>query len=311
MLPVLLAGALHAQVSPLADQYLMNPFLTNPAYTGSGAKGTLGILARQQWLGIPGAPTWQSASYHTTIDNKSQYFNPRGFVNKGENAFGHVGVGGGIFNVQYGAIRQEGLHLNYAYHIFTGNGRLSFGLAAMFQQFIIDKKDFIPPDGNNPDPLIDRDSREVINIFDVNAGIHYYSDLIFAGFSTVQMFDSKVSFGDLSYPTAGQLDENSWLARSFYAYGGVSPAISKNFEIEPSVIVRYNEKNGVGFQLNVKTIINKTLTAGILYHFRESAGLFAGLRYNDLIVRYQFEAPLGTAMQTRFTTHQILLGYQF
>jgi type IX secretion system PorP/SprF family membrane protein len=307
----ILAGILRAQVAPLADQYLMNPLLTNPALTGTSSKGSLTILARQQWLGITGAPTWQSATYHTSLKTARDYYNPRGFVNKGDNAFGRVGMGGGLFNIRYGAISQQGVHLNYGYHVATANGRLSFGLAPMFQQFVINKSDFIPPDGSTPDPLLDRNGREVINIFDAGAGIHYSSNLLFAGFSVTQMFDSRVSFGDLSFAMEGQLADNSWLARSLYVYGGGTIAFSKNFEMEPSAIVRYNEENGIGFQVNLTATFNKNLTAGLLYHFRESAGFFAGLHYNDLIVRYQFEAPFGAAVQSRFTTHQILLGYQF
>jgi hypothetical protein len=49
--------------------------------------------------------------------------------------------------------------------------------------------------------------------------------------------------------------------------------------------------------------------AGLLYRFRESAGFFAGIQVGDLIFRYQFEAPMGNSIMTRFTTSQILAGY--
>jgi len=298
-----------AQVSPLADQFLINPFLTNPAIAGTAKRAPLSIAARQQWLGIKGAPTWQSATWHTSLNAKKQHFNPRGFVNKGENAFGNVGIGGGVFNIKYGAISQVGIHIDYAYHIYLGNGRLSFGLAPLYQQYIINKSEFILPDGNDPDPLIDQEGKEIVHFIDVNAGVHYFSDKLFAGFSVVQLFNSSVSFGDLSFPTVGEFSENPWLARSFYLYGGITPAVSKNFILEPSLLLKYNRQNGFGFQVNLRATINENFQAGLLYHYKESAGFFAGVRIGDLIFRYQFEAPLGMAVLTRFTTNQVMVGY--
>jgi type IX secretion system PorP/SprF family membrane protein len=299
---------LHAQVSPLADQYLINSFLTNPALAGTGSKNPLSISARQQWLGMSGAPSWQSATYHRTLNARQQHFNPRGFVNKGDNQFGKVGLGGGLFSVKYGAISQVGMHLDYAYHVFLGTGRLSFGLAPMYFQYVINKSGFITPDGTTPDPMIDGDAREVLHFIDVNAGVHYSSGLAFAGFSAVQLFNSSVSFGDLSFPSLGEFSDNPWLARSFFLYGGVTPEISKNIVLEPSLVVKYNGKTGPGFQLNLKAIINENFQVGLLYQYQESAGFFAGVRFNDLIFRYQFELPIGSDMQARFTTNSILAG---
>lgn len=303
----LLAG----QVSPLADQFLLNPFLTNPAYAGSSPRGPLDISARRQWMGIKGAPSWQSATWHNSLNKKKRRFNPRGFVNKGQNAFGNIGVGGGLFNVRYGAISQAGIHLDYAYHVFLGSGRLSFGLAPIYQQYVINKSGFIRPDGNTPDPLIDGDVKEIIHYMDVNAGAHYYSDKLFAGFSAVQLLNSAVSFGELSFSSVSEATGNPWLARSFYLYGGWTPALSRTIHLEPSVLLKYNGQSGFGFQVNLKAAFNENFQAGLLYRFMESAGFFAGINFADLVFRYQFELPLGTAVLTRFPTNQVLVGYLF
>jgi type IX secretion system PorP/SprF family membrane protein len=306
-----LTTALTGQISPLADQFLLNPFLTNPAMAGISPRAPLMISARQQWLGIKGAPLWQSATWNTSLNSKKQHFNPRGFINKGQNAFGNVGVGCGLFNISYGAISQVGIHLDYAYHVYLAKGRLSFGLAPFYQQFVINKSGFVTPDGSGTDPLIDGDAKEVVHFIDVNAGVHYFSDHMFAGFSAVQLLNSSVSFGDLSFPNADNFSENPYLARNFYLYGGWTPSIGKNLILEPSVIVKYNGQSGFGFQVNMRATINGNFQAGLLYRYLESAGFMAGVTLGDLIVRYQFEAPLGTAVLNRFTTNQILIGYLF
>jgi len=300
---------LQGQISPLADQFLINPFLTNPALTGISKRAPLSLTARQQWLGFKGAPSWQSATFHSSLQAKNQYFNPRGFVNKGDNSFGNVGLGGGAFNVKCGAISQIGLHLDYAYHIYLGKGRLSFGLAPMYQQYVIDKSGFIPPDGTDPDPLIDSDGKEVVHFIDVNAGVHYFSDLVFAGFSAVQLFNSNVSFGELSFQSVGNFSDNPYLARSFYLYGGATPALDKSMILEPSVLIKYSQQAGFGFHVNLRATIYKNFQVGLLYHYKESAGFFAGIQISDLIFRYQFEAPLGNPVFARYTTNQVMVGY--
>lgn len=306
-----LAFAIEAQVSPLSDQFLINPFLTNPAIAGTMIKKPLSISARQQWLGIKGAPAWQSATLHASLKNKKRYFTPRGFVNKGENSFGNIGVGGGLFKVKYGAISQIGLHLDYAYHIFLGKGRLSLGLAPMYFQFIIDKSGFIPPDGDTPDPMLDADVKEILHVVDVNAGAHYYSDFVFAGFSVVQLFNSAASFGKMSFESKGDSFENPYMARSLYLYGGLTPVINDNLIIEPSVVLKLNGQSGFGFQTNLKVNFYENFQAGFLYRFRESGGFFAGVSFGDLVFRYQFELPMGASELSRFTTHQIMAGYLF
>lgn len=297
---------LQAQISPLSDQFLINPFLTNPALAGTTRKAPLNITARQQWLGMKGAPTWQSATWNSCIINRKAYYTPRGFVNKGENSFGNVGIGGGLFNVKYGAISQIGLHFDYAYHVYLGNGRLSFGLAPVYYQFIIDKSGFLPPD-NGPDPLIDGDVKEILHKIDFNAGLHFFSDFAFAGFSAVQMFNSAITFGKLSFTS--ESEKNSYLARSLYLYGGITPMLNKNVSLEPSVLIKYNDISSLSYQLNLRTTIYENFQAGLFYHFMESAGFMAGICIKDLVFRYQFELPLGNAVLTRFSSHQIMVGY--
>jgi len=306
-----LACALQAQISPLADQFLINPFLTNPAYAGTSRRAPLSITAQQQMQGMEGAPIWQSVTWPQKLGDKKKHFNPRGFINKGNNAFGNIGAGAGIFNVKYGAINQIGMHLDYAYHVFLGKGRLSLGLAPMYQQYIINKSGFTPPDGTVPDPLLERDAKEVIHFIDVNAGAHYYNNMMYAGFSVVQLFNSSVSFGDLSFTTLGENYDNPYLARNFYLYGGLTPLLGENFMLEPSVVLKYNGQSGFGFQTNLRATVNENFQIGLLYHYQEAAGFFAGVTIGDLIFRYQFEAPLGSAVLTGFSTNQVMVGYLF
>ena len=305
----LLSAMAYGQISPFADQFLSNPFSVNPALAGTSRYSPLYLSYRQDWLGIAGSPKFQSITYHQSILEKRQRFNPRGFLNRGDNSFGKVGLGGGVFNVSAGAVNQIGLHMDYAYHVYLDQGRLSFGLAPMYHQFIINKSKLIPPDGSTPDPVLDNSAREVIHFLDVNAGVHFFGEHLTTGMSVVQLFNSGAWFGDLSFDTMEDTFKNYWLNRSIYAYGSYRISLGDDVVLEPGIFGRYAASTGFGFQGNLMIILMRDYQMGILYRYREAVGFYAGIRVGPVIFRYQFESPVGSAIPGRFVTNQVGAGY--
>ncbi len=296
------------QVPAFSDQFLVNNFLINPAIAGTSLQSPLTLSIRRQWMGIATAPVYQTISYHKSMVEKGRRFNQRGFLNRGENTFAKVGLGGGLFNFKYGAVTQLGVHLDYAYHVFLDNGRLSFGLAPLYQQFSINTGDFIRPDGDKTDPLLDG-TKEVSRYFDASVGINYQSKSVFGGASIIELFNSRVRFGSKILNPAGDANHNYYLARTVYAYGGISPALGKHFILKPSVMVKYSEPTGIRFQANVVISYDDYIESGLLYRFQESAGFFLGIKALRVLIRYQFEYPLGAVTGINFLTNQILVGY--
>ncbi|MBT3245034.1 MAG: type IX secretion system membrane protein PorP/SprF [Bacteroidetes bacterium] len=298
-----------AQVAPLSDQYLLNPFQANPAIAGTERYMPLNINTRQQWIGLNRAPSTQSISIHRRIRAKDIRFTPTGFINKGKNSFGRIGIGGGVFNYNYGAVSHTGVHLDYAYHVFVGNGRLAFGLAPVFFQYSLNKSGFTLPDGNNIDPLISNDPSESLLFLDVNAGMHYYDDVSYAGFSIIQLLNSTVQFGDLSFESLDQMSMNSDLARSMYAYYGRYITFNKDFSLEPSVWLKYNLQSGFRADANAIFHLQDTFQAGISYRLQESLGMLVGVKLDNLEIRYVFEVPVSAQVPNRYTSHQVMIRF--
>jgi type IX secretion system PorP/SprF family membrane protein len=268
----------------------------------------LNLNTRQQWIGINNAPSTQSISIHRRFRAKDIRFTPRGFINKGKNSFGRVGLGGGVFNYSYGAVKHTGLHIAYAYHAFVGNGRLAFGLAPVFYQYSLNKSGFTLPDGNAIDPLMN-DPSESLLFLDVNAGMHYYDPDNYAGFSIIQLLNSTVQFGDLSFESLDNMAQNPDLASSIYAYYGRYIEISRDFMLEPSLWVKFNQQSGFRFDTNAIFHLQDLFQAGISYKFQESLGLLVGLHLDNLQIRYLFEAPISSQVPNRYTTHQIMVNF--
>jgi len=297
------------QIAPLSDQYLLNPFQANPAIAGSQRYMPLNLNTRQQWVGINNAPATQSISIHRRFRAKDIRFTPRGFINKGKNSFGRIGLGGGVFNYSYGAVQHTGVHLAYAYHVFVGNGRVAFGLAPVFFQYSLNKSGFTLPDANAIDPLISNDPSESILFLDANAGAHYYDEQNYAGFSVIQLLNSTVQFGQLSFDSLDDMSLNPDLSRSIYAYYGRIMKLSRDLKLEPSGWLRFNQQSGLGFDTNVIFHLQDTFEAGLSYRLQESLGLLVGIHLDNLRIRYQFEAPLTSQVPNRFTSHQIMINF--
>ncbi len=297
-----------AQVHPLADHYLSNLFLVNPAVAGSERYAPLNLSTRQQWMGWRGAPSSQSVTYHSRVVSKKQFYNPRGFRNKGSNTYSRVGLGGGFFNYSYGIVSQTGIHIDYAYHVEVGNGRLSLGLAPVMFQYRINKSGLVFPDPSLLDPgLIG--GTEVANIFDVNAGIHYYSERLYLGLSSIQMINSLIMNRQLINPDHLSPMENPDLRQSVYAYAGGYIPVGQDLLIEPTIMLKYNNYSGLRGDIHTSLHYRDRFQVGAGYRWQEGLDFFTGVRFDNLSIRYLFSVPLGTDIPNQFSSHQVQVGF--
>jgi type IX secretion system PorP/SprF family membrane protein len=115
---------------PIYQDYLSdNVYLVHPSAAGIGNSSKLRMTARQQWAGIPDAPTLQTLSFHTKFGEES-----------------NAGYGFILFNDKNGYHSQKGLQGTYTYHLPLSDARffeqLSFGLAFTFVQNQSDQRSF-------------------------------------------------------------------------------------------------------------------------------------------------------------------------
>ena len=81
-------------------QYMYNTMMFNPAYTGSREVGSFFGMFRTQWVGIKGAPTNGSISYHQPMESLR-----------------NVGLGGSIFRESIGPQNQTDLTIDFSYSL--------------------------------------------------------------------------------------------------------------------------------------------------------------------------------------------------
>ena len=64
ILILLTASEINAQQDPQYTQYMYNMNVINPAYAGSSDATSIGILYRDQWEGLEGAPKTATMNLH-------------------------------------------------------------------------------------------------------------------------------------------------------------------------------------------------------------------------------------------------------
>ena len=297
---------LHAQQKPEYSQYMFNIFLLNPAAAGSDGFTSLNITERDQWIGLPGAPTTHSFSVQTRILKNSfiaKALSLRKKFNK-RSASGRVGVGAYFYNDRNGPISRTGAQLTYAYHIPLRQSQLSFGVSMEPYLFSVDKSMLLNISPN--DPLINSSSLNR-GVFDGNFGAQFTTPFINAGISVTDIFRSSIYFGQNS--TAGLNTE-----RNYNIIGAYKIEINRLFLAEPSTLIKVSEKGAFQMDLGGRVYYREDYWTGLSYRTAASGGtiiFLLGLRVNKYYFGYAFDYTLSPIMTHTIGTHEFMLALKF
>lgn len=151
---IVLSGslALVAQQRPHYTQYIINPYIINPAITGIENYTDVKIGVRDQWVGLNGAPKTTYISIHGPLGKNDYRTSATSFEVPGENPRGraywetytaaepHHGIGLSIINDQTGSFRFFSASATYAYHLgLNPTTNLSGGFSAGITKVSIDR----------------------------------------------------------------------------------------------------------------------------------------------------------------------------
>ena len=224
----------------LSDNY----YLIHPSMAGAANCGKVRLTARQQWFGQEDAPSLQTLSFNTAIDED-----------------GKSGVGIIAFNDKNGYHSQKGAKLTYAHHIrFSRNtidlNQLSFGLSAGFVQSQLDETEF-----TTFDPVVHGGIYQKYNYFNVDLGASYhYMDF----FTHVTVKNFLANRREIY--TEGFESDN---LRKFLWSAGAVFGDSDRLLFEPSLMFQYTEETTEkAIDLNLK-----------VYKSMDFGRLWAGLSY--------------------------------
>jgi type IX secretion system PorP/SprF family membrane protein len=278
---------IHAQYFPMFSQYVSNGLILNPAYTGSREVLSINLLYRNQMVGFTGAPQYQTLSAHAPMKNDN------------------IGLGLMFFNESAGPVRNIHIYTSYAYRLRLGSGKLSFGLKAGINYGQYNWNNVYTNDSN--DPAFNNDNNSYV-LPNIGAGIYYYSNKFFTGFSIPYFLSYKEDEDHNGFSFYHDFNNYNFLITAGYLF-----SFSRNFKLKPTTLIKYytNATEQVDLNLNV-IILNDKIWLGSAYRLNEAvAGSFEVQLNPQFRIGYTFEYAGKTARFFNYTSHEVSLRYEF
>lgn len=315
---ILFVFVAQAQQRPYYTQYIMNNYIINPAVAGIENYWDVKASHRVQWVGLQDAPVTTYITAHGPLKKDPyQTTTATGFRAKGMNPRGeaywrdytaaepHHGVGFTILNDKTGPLNRFAAYGTYSYHLgLSPTTNLSAGISAGFTNLSLDasKLNF---GSTTVDPAVA--SSGVINRIkpDISAGLWLYSKDYFIGLAAQQIIPQNVAFSDNTVSlTKGKLVPHLFLS------AGYRIPISEDFNLLPSMLIRYISPLPLGIDLNAKLQYQDFLWVGTSYRYKDGFAAMMGINLNNsLNIGYSYDIQTSRINTVSRGTHEILFGF--
>lgn len=282
MIPLSLSG----QLTPVTNQYVLNPLTINPAYAGN--RGALNIAAfyRRQWVGIAKAPETMTLAMDVPL------------------ASSKLGLGMIITNDKFGVTKETQFSTNYAYKIEMRNGSLSLGLGAGLLTTNTAWSDLNVMDPGDDAYLTDSPVY-IVPVF--SFGVYYSYKRYFAGLSVPKLLGYNFDFNKNKYNLKFDPSQYYYLLYTGYVF-----SLSPQVDFFPSTLITYSSGEKVLYDINAHFILFDRIWFGASYRNNRSVGgLLQFALNNQLRVAYTYDFDFGRLGRYSNGSHEIMLRYEF
>jgi type IX secretion system PorP/SprF family membrane protein len=279
---------IQAQQLPFGSHYFLNPFMYNPAYTGSGEEMNVYLSHRSQFTGIAGSP-------------QTSYLTLNGPINiKG------VGLGLNAYSDVTSILSRNSITGNYSYSLKFGVGQsISFGLAAGIVDQTVNFQQAVVQDLNDPN-LSNQRVRKTV--FTADLGLVYKFDKLEVAFAMPQVLGNKIRFKE-NNGTSELYDMQQHFVGSLKYSFDVLP--EQGIKAYPLVVMR--GVKGAPFQYDISAVADwkKHGWFALTYRSNYAVGISAGVRYKNLSVGYSHDFTVTKIRTYTGATHEFMLSYAF
>ncbi|NBC83380.1 MAG: type IX secretion system membrane protein PorP/SprF [Bacteroidetes bacterium] len=268
--------------------FRQSPISFNPAATGHNDVFTISWNFRNQWLGIPGAPTNQHFAFHAPMPKEN------------------VAVGLLVGSETEGIKSKTNSYVSYAYRIHANNLHVSFGIRGGLNTYNEDQSAFAE---QTEDPLLQGNEDSYL-IPNMGAGIMIYSSNYFLGFSLPEFFHYDYTNEKIDYDIS-QL--------SYLITAGGSIKVAPFMAVQPSVMFGIDKTERFSQFYNLNLLFLEKYMVGAVQKLNPNDGfnfssfsslvMFRANPQTDIGIGYDFN--LGDFANYSNGSLEVFLQYQF
>jgi type IX secretion system PorP/SprF family membrane protein len=289
---VMMPFLLNAQQEPMYGQYIFNNSVINPAQAGAYNSNRFGVLARNQWLGIDGAPRTETAHINLKL--------PR-----------QLGLAIGIYQDRLGPETGLQFQTDLAYHTrITDNFFLSGGIRLIASHLRVNLSDV--PNVDPANPYFQENISSGL-MFNSGAGLLAYTNKSYFGIAMPKVFRDQISI-----KKQGVVDFRKKENLHLFAYAGTNADLSEEILFMPSALFKYVD--GAPAQLDLNAVFGylDILDFGPLLRtnmtgqndWLDAVGFLIGIRFlENWYLGYMYEYPLTDLRNATRQTHEISLRF--
>jgi type IX secretion system PorP/SprF family membrane protein len=235
------------QQDPQYTQYMYNMNIVNPAYAGSRGTLSLGLLARSQWTNVNGGPKTMTFDAHAPVGKK-------------------VGMGLSVIADEIGPAKEQNIYADFSYTITTSDqGRLAFGIKGGVTLLNVNLLDVVlPQTSTGDDPLFDENINDAFP--NVGAGVYYYNDKWYAGFSVPNLLKSEHL--DKENINTKASEEIHYFLTTGYVFD-----LSSTLKFKPSILVKGVTGAPVSFDVNANFLMYDRFEVGASYRWEDAVSI--------------------------------------
>jgi type IX secretion system PorP/SprF family membrane protein len=272
-----------AQQDPQYSLYMFDKMALNPAAAGSKDALELNLIARNQWLDIPGTPATNALLVSAPLNSK------------------HTGWGAEIMNDRIGPITSSSVQGNYAYNIHLGNGRLAMGIGVGIYDYTVDwaqidfknKNDIyaMPGVGSKLTPTAE-------------AGLYYHTTSYYLGLSFNHLIASRLT--DIT------TDSSATFRPHIYFIAGKGFKSHSGIVWSPSVIVQFVQNAPPSLSINLNVLLAEKLWLGVSFKPQYGVVFLAAFKASQVLsIGYAYDLGLNAIGVIGGGAHELSLKLDF
>jgi type IX secretion system PorP/SprF family membrane protein len=138
----------------------------------------------------------------------------------------------------------------------------------------------------------------------VGAGIYYYGDNFFAGFSIPRILQNQLAVYDST-----ALERHNFRNQHMYLSGGYNFKITSTIGMRTSAMLKLVINAPVTFDINASVVFYDKFLVGLNYRFNESIGVNANFKVGKKwIIGYAYDLPTNALAFQQWGSHEIMVG---